>query len=624
MYEQSEHRMVLQRYLTLFWRWLWLLLLLTLLAGGAAYLVSNRMTSIYEASTTLLINQAPASSASPDYNAVLTAERLARTYAELLVKRPVLEEVVRELNLSITPSALAERVRVRPIRDTQLIVVTVEDIDPQRAADIANHIVAVFSEQNRELQSERFAESKRSLTSEIAKLQSDIDATQAELAALRGVDDPVRRARLEEALVQYRSSYATVLRSLEEVRLAEAQLTNSVNVVETAAPVFTPVRPRIAMNTGMAAVAGLLLAIGMALLIEYLSDRVSSAEDVATAARVGMLAAIGRIDGAEPSDKLVMLKDPFSQVAEAYQMLRVKLEIARFEKPLHTLLVTSSSPGEGKSTTAANLALAIARSGKRVILVDTDLRRPSLHRFFRHANLRGVTTALVRDPSDSLYNHMIAASEENLLVLPSGPVPSDPAVMVSSKKMLDLIDELKRMADVVVFDSPPILAVADAMPLAHICDATLLVVLAGATRTSQLRRACDQLLQAGVEPQGVVLNRVTREQGGYDQYYYYYGGERKQRRRSMLNRLFKRRRRRQSSMPGMVDTVDAGAIRMGGRTQNDPGAPGDAAIDGFFPQGVTPAPETVDGHPVTASAVIATGTDGRRNGTTPHQGIETK
>lgn len=99
-----------------------------------------------------------------------------------------------------------------------------------------------------------------------------------------------------------------------------------------------------------------------------------------------------------------MLKDPFSQVAEAYQMLRVKLEIARFEKPLHTLLVTSSSPGEGKSTTAANLALAIARSGKRVILVDTDLRRPSLHRFFRHANLRGVTTALVRDPSDSLYN----------------------------------------------------------------------------------------------------------------------------------------------------------------------------------------------------------------------------
>lgn len=614
--------MILQRYLTLFWRWLWLMLLMTLLAGGAAYLVSNRMTPVYEASTTLLINQAPASSASPDYNAVLTAERLARTYAELLIKRPVLEEVVRELSLPFAPSMLAERIRVRPIRDTQLIVVTVEDIDPQRAADIANHIVAVFSEQNRELQSERFAESKRSLAGEIAKLQSDIDTTQAELAALRGIDDPVRRARLEEALVQYRSSYATVLRSLEEVRLAEAQLTNSVNVVESAAPVYTPVRPRIATNTGMAAVAGLLLAIGVALLIEYLSDRVNSAEDVATTARVGMLAAIGRIDGAEPSDKLVMLKDPFSQVAEAYQMLRVKLEIARFEKPLHTLLVTSSNPGEGKSTTAANLALAIARSGKRVILVDTDLRRPSLHRFFRHANLRGVTTALVRDPSDSLYNHMIAAGEENLLVLPSGPVPSDPAVMVSSKKMLDLIDELKRIADVVVFDSPPILAVADAMPLAHVCDATLLVVLAGVTRTSQLRRACDQLLQAGVEPQGVVLNRVTREQVGYEHYYYYYyGGERKRSSRSALSRLFKRRRRRQSGMPGMVDTVDAGVTGIGSGTRPDRGAPIDIVMDGFY---ATPTPETIDRHPVSAGAVVATRTDERRNGMTPHQMNQTK
>ncbi|MFQ3633936.1 polysaccharide biosynthesis tyrosine autokinase [Roseiflexus sp.] len=614
IFRQSEHRMILYRYLNLLWRWLWLLLLMTFLSGGAAYAVSIRMTPVYEASTTLLINQAPAGSASPDYNAVLTAERLARTYAEMLVKRPVLEEVVHELNLPVTPAALGERVRVRPIRDTQLIVVTVEDVDPQRAADVANRIVAVFSEQNRELQSERFAESKRSLMSEIAKLQADINATQTELAALRGVDDPVRRARLEEALVQYRSSYATVLRSLEEVRLAEAQLTNSVNVVETAIPVLMPVRPRIAMNTGMAAVAGLLLAIGLALLFEYLNDRVSSAEDVATAARVGMLAAIGRIDGVEPSDKLVMLKDPFSQVAEAYQMLRVKLEIARFEKPMRTLLVTSSSPGEGKSTTAANLALAIARSGKRVILVDTDLRRPSLHRFFRHANLRGVTTALVRDPSDSLYNHMIATSVENLLVLPSGPVPSDPAVMVSSRKMLDLIGELQRMADVVVFDSPPLLAVADAIPLAHLCDVTLLVVLAGATRTTQLRRAYDQLLQAGVEPQGVVLNRVTREQGGYDHYYYYYGGARKRRRRGVLGRLFRRRRH---SPPGVVDTAHVGAIETR-HTVTGGSAPSIAAsVEEALPL-------HLDGHPTITGTVATSEAHGQRNGTAPHPTIDTK
>lgn len=548
--------MPLQRYLLLLWRWLWLALLLASLAGGAAYLISRQMTPIYEASTTLLINQAPAGSAAQDYNAVLTAERLARTYAELLVKRPVLEEVIAELDAPGDAGDLAERVQVRPIRDTQLIVVTVEDADPQRAADIANQIVAVFGEQNRALQSERFAESKRSLEGEIAKLQADIDATQADLAALSGADDAARRGQLEDALVQYRGSYAAVLRSLEEVRLAEAQLTNSVNVVETATAPETSVRPRIWLNTALAAIAGLMLAIGLALLIEYLSDRVGTSEDVAAATHIGTLAAIGRIDGVEASDKLVMLNDPFSLVSEAYQMLRVKMEIARFERPLHTLLVTSSGPGEGKSTTAANLALAIARSGKRVILVDTDLRRPSLHRFFRHANLRGVTTALVRDPSDSLYNHMIPTAMENLLLLPSGPVPSDPAVMVSSAKMSELIAELKTMADVVVFDSPPLLAVADATPLAHQCDATLLVVLAGATRTSQLRRACDQLLQAGVEPQGVVLNKVTKEQGGYDHYYYYYGGEKKRGKRGPFSRLFGRKHRRRGHVPGTVDTSE--------------------------------------------------------------------
>ncbi len=548
--------MPLQRYITLLWRWVWLILLITLLAGGAAYLVSRQMTPIYAASTTLLINQASTGSMTTDYNSILSSERLARTYAQLMLKRPVLAEVISALQLVETPDRLQDRIRVAPVRDTQLIVVSVEDTDPQRAADIANRIVAVFAEQNRELQSERFAESKRSLEEEIAKLQTDIDATQAGLDALRGIDDPARRARLEAALVEYRSSYATVLRSLEEVRLAEAQMTNSVNVVESATPAEQPVRPRIALNTALAAIAGLLLAIGLALLIEYLSDRVSSSDDVAAATHVGTLAAIGRIDGVEPSEKLVMLKDPFSLVSEAYQMLRVKLEIARFEKPLHTLLVTSSGPGEGKSTTAANLALAIARSGKRVILVDTDLRRPSLHRFFRHANLRGVTTALVRDPSDSLYNHMIPTSMENLLLLPSGPVPSDPAVMVSSAKMAELITELKSMADVVVFDSPPLLAVADATPLAHVCDATLLVVLAGATRTSQLRRACDQLLQAGVEPQGVVLNRVTKEQGGYDHYYYYYGGEKRRSKRGPLGKLFGRRHRRRSHAPGAVDTTE--------------------------------------------------------------------
>jgi non-specific protein-tyrosine kinase len=176
---------------------------------------------------------------------------------------------------------------------------------------------------------------------------------------------------------------------------------------------------------------------------------------------------------------------------------------------------------------AANLAVAMARAGKQVILVDTDLRRPALHRLFHHHNGRGVTTALLREPGTSLLEHMQVTKLDNLLLLPSGPLPSDPAAMLSSPRMTTLVAELKDMADVVIFDSPPLLAVADATLLAHISDATLMVALAGSTRSGALRRAGELLAQAGITLAGVVLNRAAKESGGYG-YYYYYGDERRQ------------------------------------------------------------------------------------------------
>jgi non-specific protein-tyrosine kinase len=517
----------LRQYVTLLTRWAWLIALAIILGAAGGFGLSWATTPVYESSTKLLINQAPASSATPDYASVLTSERLARTYAELLRTRPVLEQVIADLKLTQTPAQLERRMAVEVVRDTQLIILTVEDTDPARAAAIANETVSVFMRLNRETQASRYAESTRSLADELAKVQTDIDQTQASLNALSGQTPAVRdeRSRLQTLLAQYRDSYSTILNSLESVRLAEARSTNSVNVVESAQATTIPVRPRTLLNILLGAVAGAILALAVVLLLEYLDDTVKTSEEAARLTGLPSLAAIARIDGREPPDKLIVAIDSRSPTAESYRLLRVNAQLAAIDRPLRTLMVTSSTPLEGKSTMIANLAAAFAQAGKRVILVDTDLRRPTLHKIFRVSNARGITTALAnRDQSVSTY--LVPTSVANLSLLPSGPLPPNPADLLGSQRMAALIQELTSQADIVLFDSPPVLAVVDASILARATDATLLVVLAEKTRSNMLRRTREQLAQSGAKMVGVVLNKATSARDTYyGSYTYYYGSD---------------------------------------------------------------------------------------------------
>ncbi|MEN9936966.1 MAG: hypothetical protein RLZZ387_3545 [Chloroflexota bacterium] len=545
--------MDLLRYILLLRRWIWLLLLAPILSGGATYFISREMSPVYQASTKLLIEQASTGSAATDYSAILSSERLARTYAQLLTTRPILSEVIGVLQLQTTPDVLAEQVTVTPLRDTQLIVVTVEDSDPARAALVANTLAEVFNTRNRLSQSERFVESKVSLEQELVKLQTDIDSTQLAINGLQGAASQAERSRLQDRLAQYRTSYATVLKSLEEVRLAEAQQTSGIRAAEEAVAPLLPVRPRIAVNTALAAVVGLLLAVGLALLVEYLNDRVTTSEEAAALLTTSALASVGNVEGKTPGEKLVSLHRPYDRASEAYQMLRVLLEIARFEQPLQTLLVTSSNPGEGKSMTAANLAVTMARAGKRVVLIDADLRRPTLHHYFNHHNARGLTTALIRDPSMGVEEHLQNTKLDNLVLLPSGPSPADPAALLSSSRMVALIDYFKQRADLVIFDSPPLLAVAETTVLAHNCDATVLVMRSGVTRSSALRRASELLDQSGCKLAGVVLNRAAKDQSGSGYSGYYYGKVQEQ--PKLLERLFGGRRRNKDEAHGAVESA---------------------------------------------------------------------
>jgi len=507
----------LRDYLALLRRWWWLIVILTLVGVGGAFGINYFRDPVYEAATTILINQAPGSL--PDADSVLQGQRVAATYAELLHQRPVLEEVVTNLSLTVNPDDLERDIRVTPIRDTNLLELAVQNTDPDLAATIANEIVRVFIEQNIEYQASRYASQREDLETELASAQGNITETEANLQALESdtsSEATAERNRLQGLLAEYRRSYATLLQSYEEVRLAEAQTTDMVTVVEYALP-GEQAGYGLPVILALGGILGAMAGAGIVFLLENLRDTVSSPEEVEQLTGASTLGVIGVIQVNSPADALVTVTRPRSSIAEAYRVLRANVEFSAINDPVHTVVVTSGTPSEGKTTTIANLATAFAQAGKRVILVDTDLRHPSLHKIFQQSNRRGVTTALAEG---GLSNHLAPTGMKNLYLMPSGPLPPNPAELLSAPRMAQLIEALKAHADLVFFDSPPVLAVADATILASVCDGTLLVVHTDTTRIGTIVRSKEQIAQAGGRLMGTVLNRVSSSRDGY--YYYYY------------------------------------------------------------------------------------------------------
>ena len=516
--------MELRQYLALLWKWAWLILLCVLLAGASAFLVSDRQPPTYQATTTLLISQA--TSATYDSGALLTGERLARTYAQLLTKRPVMEEVATRLNLSVSATALANRVSVNLVRDTQLITLRVVDEDPARAKDIANTIPEVFGKHNETMQLVRYSSSRENLQKQLGLVNGDISATETSLEALRAVSAPDQAEinRLEAALLQYRTTYANLLRSYEDIRIAEAQTLDTITVVEPAVLATSPVGPKTKTNTLLAGVVGAMVAVGVAFLIEYLDDTVKNPDDVQRATNLPTLGAVVQFDEPRLGDEEpIMAARPKSVIAEGYRVARTNLQFSTMglRKSGAVLLVTSAQPLEGKTTSLSNLGVSLAQAGKRVLLVDTDLRRPALHRHFNLSKETGLTSLLLESQAD--VGRVIQKTKvEGLSVLPSGRVPANPADVLGFPEMAQLLDQLRSMADYVLLDSPPVLSVADASILAQQVDGVVMVVESGRTRTDMVRRAVSMLEGVKARVLGVLLNKISVRRSSYYDYHYYY------------------------------------------------------------------------------------------------------
>ena len=221
--------------------------------------------------------------------------------------------------------------------------------------------------------------------------------------------------------------------------------------------------------------------------------------------------------------KLIVQEQPKSPVAEAYRTLRTNLQYAKVDGELKTIMFTSAGPGEGKSTTVANTAVALAQSGKKVILVDCDLRKPVQHKTFKLKN-QGLTNVLVEHLQ--VADYIQDTSVENLRLVTSGPIPPNPSELLGSLKMAELLAALKDQADIVLIDVPPVVAVTDASVLASQVDGITLVLDSGTVRPEMAQRAKELLTNANGRILGVVLNRVEIDDE-HAYYYYYYGNEKK-------------------------------------------------------------------------------------------------
>jgi len=218
----------------------------------------------------------------------------------------------------------------------------------------------------------------------------------------------------------------------------------------------------------------------------------------------------------------VTLRQPKSPASEAYRTLRINIDFSSFDKEIRTLLLTSSIPGEGKSTTVVNLGIAMAFTGKRVLVVDADLRNPVQHKFFDFDNNTGLTSLMIND--ELQLEQVVRKTDVNgFFVLPSGPIPPNPAELLNSKKMRKFVSGLTEAYDMVIIDSPPVIAVSDASILASYLDGVIMVVGSGSVARDEARYARDQLQKVKANVLGVVLNKVAHTGGGYH-YYYYYGG----------------------------------------------------------------------------------------------------
>ncbi len=342
------------------------------------------------------------------------------------------------------------------------------------------------------------------------------------------------QGELQRKLGVAQAIYEGLLKSLQEFRISENQNVGNVLPIEAALTPEKPVSPKILLNLAIGTLMGLLLGIGTALLLEALDDSVKTVKEVEAIFDLTVLGTIPQLKGerkvsakdlARDRQPLPVRDEPRSAISEAYRMLQTNLKFLSSDHPPRVMVLTSSVPQEGKSTTTANLALVLAEMGHRVLLVDADLRRPSQHQIWELPNSVGLTNILVEPGS---WSGVVRSENEQLDVMTAGIIPPNPLRLIDSHRMASLINEWREIYDFVLIDTPPLAVASDALLLAQMTDGILMVARPGVLTSASAESAKASLSKAsghrdekGANILGLILNGVIPENEP-DSYYYYY------------------------------------------------------------------------------------------------------
>jgi succinoglycan biosynthesis transport protein ExoP len=522
----SAHRTrTLSTYLSVIIRWLWLIGLCTGIAAAGAFAVSKMQQRVYRATTLLTIDQQlPGQDA---YSSLLASNQLVTTYMALISQPVVLARAAGQVG-GISATQLAQRVTVQDQAGTQIIQLSVDDTNAHRAAQLANAIAVSFVAIQQESEDAKLSQAQQQLNQQITQVSTQVNSLTNKLDALQAEDPTnpqlsILQQQLDAAVAR-RDYLQTVSGQLITQELAAR---NNVLVFQPAIPPSRPNHPNVLLNTAVAGALGLVVAVCLTFLVEFMEDRIRTPKQVEELTGMPVLATVGTHSQA----RLLLTRDWSPRLAGSFRTLRTNLSFVALDRPLRTILVTSALPGEGKTTIAINLAVSLARSGQRVLLVDADLHNPTIHERLGLENSTGLSLCLVGSEKSIPVTQLSA--EPNLAVLTAGPKPPNPAELLGKGRMQRLLGTLvagqqehsdaEPAMDVVVIDTPPAAAYTDAAVLASQADGTILVVDGAKAREGPVLRAKGALARIDARLIGIVLNRAASPWGAA--YYGYHGVE---------------------------------------------------------------------------------------------------
>ena len=498
--------MTLRDYWRVIIRRSWIVIAAIIATAAPAIALSLRQSSIYEANADMLIRVSPGESVFGSGQQTINPDRLVQNEISVLEGDAVYARLMQNLGLDDDPPLVSGS----GFSDADVITVSVQSGDPQTAATLANAYVDAYIDVKREQAVNGMVAASAELQTKITDLQSQIDTLDAQIAASSTDDDSGAEADRRTLVDQQ----ALFRQRIDQLQVDAALSAGNAELVRPAEAPIKPIKPTPVRTAMLASVVGLLLGLGAAFLIDHLDDSVRNADDLARlGADVPVLASVPNVAGRD--NRPLAVSDPDNAAVEAYRNLRTNVQFLGIERKMRSIQVTSTRPGEGKTTTAANLAVVLSQTGANVVLVDADLRKPDLHRMFAIDGSNGLTNNLAGDPMELTIQRIT----DQLWVIVGGPVPPNPSELLSGRRMDAFAEELSRRFDYVIIDSAPLLAVSDAAALSRHVDGVLLVAQSKRVSIPQLRESLATLDRVGAPLLGIVMTRAkidTAVRGEYE------------------------------------------------------------------------------------------------------------